>query len=582
MHLTPPRFKFLAVCSALASLIFLSNGIAEAVETIPLDVSNDVSVAMSGLRFNRIAGTYDALFSVTNISPTKLTGPLALAIGTQPESVTVSNASGSLVNGLRYIHLTANDLNPGATIPNILVKFTNTNSVKFTMSKGVVRFVPAPSITSDLTLLGGTITLPGYASVLIPPNAFVTNVTTTLSASSNPQTAEDFSHSASLFAIASRGLYEIRVNTGTAAPLVPVQIVLPIPSGLLTSQPPGSRLQLFAQILEDGGQDLLDNFEPLITTVDSNSGAVSIWLPTGAFANIRNVTQTYEAVIILTVLPPQGRLSWEGPKTFPVSLSLSKPRLGSKFGLLHRVQNANVNVCGNVAWSPPLANLNVTSSFNGVDHWGTDYSANGDAVHPVRDGTIEKIGLQIKELPAPNPRTGLSVSGWGRYVVVKHPDGSTTLYAHLDRNSTDKLIVGRPVNTNDVIGAADSTGGVTGPHLHLEYAPNGESFTQAAKIDPDVCVRSVPPTINSFSAVPVNPAEGVGYVATVNVRCPGECTVSLSVFGTDGYVDSSTCNLNGTTSNCSLFVPGAAGGVVDVVEANVAGITQQLVQVFTF
>lgn len=55
--------------------------------------------------------------------------------------------------------------------------------------------------------------------------------------------------------------------------------------------------------------------------------------------------------------------------------------------------------------------------------------------------------------------------GYGNYVVIKHPSGVQTLYAHLSSNSVG---VGAYVGAGEVIGGMGSTGRSTGVHLHFE------------------------------------------------------------------------------------------------------------------
>ncbi len=55
--------------------------------------------------------------------------------------------------------------------------------------------------------------------------------------------------------------------------------------------------------------------------------------------------------------------------------------------------------------------------------------------------------------------------GYGLYVVVKHPNGTQTLYAHLSRTA---VAVGNSVASGQVIGYVGSTGRSTGDHLHFE------------------------------------------------------------------------------------------------------------------
>ena len=55
--------------------------------------------------------------------------------------------------------------------------------------------------------------------------------------------------------------------------------------------------------------------------------------------------------------------------------------------------------------------------------------------------------------------------GYGQYIVVRHPNGVQTLYAHLMRNDVG---VGAYVSQGQVIGGMGSTGKSTGTHLHFE------------------------------------------------------------------------------------------------------------------
>lgn len=55
--------------------------------------------------------------------------------------------------------------------------------------------------------------------------------------------------------------------------------------------------------------------------------------------------------------------------------------------------------------------------------------------------------------------------GYGSYVVIKHGNGTQTLYAH---NSSNAVSVGQRVSQGDVVGYVGSTGRSTGAHVHFE------------------------------------------------------------------------------------------------------------------
>ncbi len=62
-------------------------------------------------------------------------------------------------------------------------------------------------------------------------------------------------------------------------------------------------------------------------------------------------------------------------------------------------------------------------------------------------------------------KTGGWNGGYGNYIVIKHANGTQTLYAH---NSSNAVGVGASVAQGEVIGYVGNTGRSTGSHLHFE------------------------------------------------------------------------------------------------------------------
>lgn len=61
-------------------------------------------------------------------------------------------------------------------------------------------------------------------------------------------------------------------------------------------------------------------------------------------------------------------------------------------------------------------------------------------------------------------------TGFGTYVVVRHDDHLSTIYAHL---SVTRVRDGQTVAAGDVIGEVGSSGNSTGPHLHFQVDLDG-------------------------------------------------------------------------------------------------------------
>lgn len=91
-------------------------------------------------------------------------------------------------------------------------------------------------------------------------------------------------------------------------------------------------------------------------------------------------------------------------------------------------------------------------------HTGVDIAAPmGTLLHAAADGVVVLATTSVDSQGHP--------AGYGRYVVIAHPDGFFTVYAHMDSIAVS---VGQVVRQGQVIGAEGSTGNSTGPHVHFE------------------------------------------------------------------------------------------------------------------
>ncbi len=67
---------------------------------------------------------------------------------------------------------------------------------------------------------------------------------------------------------------------------------------------------------------------------------------------------------------------------------------------------------------------------------------------------------------------GWNSGGYGNLIELQHLDGSVTLYAH---NNRILVNIGQRVNQGEQIGEMGNTGYSTGPHVHFEIHPKGQS-----------------------------------------------------------------------------------------------------------
>lgn len=110
----------------------------------------------------------------------------------------------------------------------------------------------------------------------------------------------------------------------------------------------------------------------------------------------------------------------------------------------------------------------VTSNFGwreGRMHQGIDIDLDkGDKVVAAFDGKVRIAKVQ---------------GGYGNVVVVMHPNGLETVYAHLSKL---KVKAGDVVRSGDIVGLGGNTGRSTGSHLHFEIRYQGYALNPATII----------------------------------------------------------------------------------------------------
>lgn len=89
-------------------------------------------------------------------------------------------------------------------------------------------------------------------------------------------------------------------------------------------------------------------------------------------------------------------------------------------------------------------------------HYGVDLAANtGTEINCFADGTVTAVGES---------------SSYGKYCIVTHEGGYSTLYAHCSRVT---VASGTAVKEGQKIAEVGETGMATGPHLHFELHRDG-------------------------------------------------------------------------------------------------------------
>lgn len=134
----------------------------------------------------------------------------------------------------------------------------------------------------------------------------------------------------------------------------------------------------------------------------------------------------------------------------------------------------------------PVENVIITQLFGGTEFAKQNASVyGGRAYHPGVDFGVPTGSKIYAPLAGTVRATGNTdaVPGcysWGKWTLIDHANGLSTLYAH---QSVQSVVPGQQVSTGEVIGYSGNTGYSTGPHLHFTvYAKAGVSVRKFNEI----------------------------------------------------------------------------------------------------
>ncbi len=135
--------------------------------------------------------------------------------------------------------------------------------------------------------------------------------------------------------------------------------------------------------------------------------------------------------------------------------------------LRYVLDTTKIPIAGKGVLHWPLDNVKITQKFGntafakagayaGSGHNGIDFQApKGTPVKAALTGVVSGTG---------NTDVQRGCYSYGKWALIRHPNGLSTLYAHL---SSINVSAGSSVETGDVVGYSGNTGYSTGPHLHF-------------------------------------------------------------------------------------------------------------------
>jgi murein DD-endopeptidase MepM/ murein hydrolase activator NlpD len=149
-----------------------------------------------------------------------------------------------------------------------------------------------------------------------------------------------------------------------------------------------------------------------------------------------------------------GRTFSAGQRIFvPTTAGIMGPKLARGLASKKHYSTEDFMNSGDFLWPVPSASR-ISSEFGprwGRHHDGIDIPARSGAhIVAAQDGVVVHSG---------------TMNGYGNIIVISHPKGLFTVYAH---NKKNMVRASQVVHRGQVIGQVGSTGRSSGPHLHFE------------------------------------------------------------------------------------------------------------------
>jgi murein DD-endopeptidase MepM/ murein hydrolase activator NlpD len=172
------------------------------------------------------------------------------------------------------------------------------------------------------------------------------------------------------------------------------------------------------------------------------------------------------------VTPVEGRAIQVGPMTAapaaaPVAVSAIRQGLP--------------DVNGNAAAGDSTLSLEMAGRVSSAYGWRSDPIKRQSKFHGGID-LAARYGTEVPAAAAGTVVTADDQGGYGLTVVIRHPNGFESRYAHL---SSLAVSPGESVSQGQQVGRVGSTGRSTGPHLHFEVTQGGR------RVDPEQFVRNL-------------------------------------------------------------------------------------------
>lgn len=126
----------------------------------------------------------------------------------------------------------------------------------------------------------------------------------------------------------------------------------------------------------------------------------------------------------------------------------------------------------------PRSSKRITQKYSILRHKGVDIGWSSVEENNKVHANCRGIVREVVDGKVNNTKS-TGAASWGNYVLVEHPNGYYTRYAHLRKGAMVK--VGQNVDESTVVGIMGDSGKAYGRHLHFEVATG---YSSRKRINP--------------------------------------------------------------------------------------------------
>ncbi len=391
-----------------------------------------------------------------------------------------------------------------------------------------------------LEVAGSQMQIDGLGAVIVPEDVFAGEGSMRLRSVQSQDLLDVFREQGVIFGTDAVLEYFIVVEVLDAVPKADrhITLKLELPDAFVAQRDQDQSFRAFAYLFSDSEDYAFESFEPVSKAVAPDQ--LNVRIPTWFFAQNADNEAVFEVIIAVAIVDAPAFLE---PVDAAKPEFIGCPDFGPPLD----------------GWTPDKYRSNFgprTHPITGAPgfHFGTDYAIpTGTPIRALADGEVAWVGYQSRA------RAGRTV-GWGHWLMVIHEDNSVAVFAHLTCKSDKKPCpdyAKGPIERGEIVAYSGQSGGVTGPHLHLEVIGtlNG-TWNTSEKLNPFSCVAECDDLVACGGKLGCDSGVSKGLATPSRPRrCRPACVLDKECESGVCYEDLALCAREDDRSDAMFGVP---------------------------